>query len=101
MLYSANICTVTKPNDMFEMVAVNKYPIFVECANDDDFFEMLKKDDINTFISNNLKTLFLFNNAKMCVRAINERTDEHYEFEFDIKDRFTFKKNINTNINIR
>lgn len=95
MLYSANICTVTKPNDMFEMVAVNRYPIFVECADDNDFYEMMKKDDINSFVSDNLKTLFLFNNAKMYVRAINEDTGEHREFEFDIKDRFIFTKNIN------
>lgn len=95
MLYSANICTVTKPNDMFEMVAVNRYPIFVECADDNDFYEMMKKDDINSFVSDNLKTLFLFNNAKMYVRAINEDTGEYREFEFDIKDRFVFTKNIN------
>lgn len=89
MLYAANICTVPKQNDLYTLVGVNVYPIFVDCPDDAAFFELLKNTEISDFVNTQLKTKYLFDNAKMFVRVINADTGEHREFDFDIKDKFT------------
>ncbi len=88
MLYAVNICTIPKQNEYYDVVAVNKFPIFIQCSGDDEFYKMLNNAEISTFIENQLKTDFLFDNAKIYVRSIDEETGDHKEFDFSVKEFF-------------
>lgn len=90
MVYCINIVTITKRGDMFDAVAVNKYPLCVSCDNYDEMLEVLHTDEVNTFISSNLKTLFLFNNAKLYIRAFDTETGNYEELQLSVPENYKF-----------
>ena len=68
--YAINLVTSTKTTDIYDKVAVNKFPIIVRCKTESELKDMLNSEQSNNFVKNMLRTQNLFNEAQWCIRSI-------------------------------
>lgn len=78
MIYALNIVTVTKSTDIYDAVAVNKYPLIIVCEqNELDTF--LKSEEMVTFCKSYIKSKNLYDHSKFYIRAIDDEHDTAVE----------------------
>ena len=73
MRYVVNLTVVTKSTDVYDRVAINKYPIWIESSSDEELMEMLNGEDMQNFVVNNVSEK-LFNTAVYYIRDENGRS---------------------------
>lgn len=76
-IYAINITTDTKNTDVYDKVAVNKFPIIAKCRDIDDLMLFLRNDDTTKFIKDNLKNQRLYDNAYYHIREISKHNIEN------------------------
>ena len=74
MIYTINIVTVTKSTDLYDAVAVNKFPMLIQC-DPDEFESILQQDSMVEFCKANIKSKNLYDHAKFYVRMIDDEND--------------------------
>lgn len=88
-IFAINIVTVTKNAELYDAVAVNKFPCCI-CADDEqEFYETLKTEQVITFVRESLKSKYLFDNAMLYVRMITDE-GEHKNITLSVREQFTF-----------
>lgn len=68
--YAVNITVDTKTTDLYDQVAINKYPIIVICDSEKELWEKLSSQDTSNWIRQNVKTQRLFDSAYYHIREI-------------------------------
>lgn len=68
--YAVNLTVDTKTTDLYDQVAINKYPIIVLCKDEQELWEKLSNQDTSNWIRTNVKTQRLFDSAYFHIREI-------------------------------
>ena len=74
MIYTLNIVTVTKSTDLYDAVAVNKYPLVMMCESE-EFETFLKSEQMQVFCKQCIKSKNLYDHAKFYIRVIDDNTE--------------------------
>lgn len=70
--YAVNLAVDTKTTDLYDQVAVNKYPIIVLCNDEKELWDKLSTNDTANWIRNNVRTKRLFDTAYFYIREIDD-----------------------------
>lgn len=70
-IYAVNLTVDTKTTDIYDKVAVNKYPVIVICENEEKLWEKLSSKDTSNWIRENIRNQKLFDSAFYHIREIN------------------------------
>lgn len=70
MIFAVNLTVDTKTTDLYDKVAVNKFPVIVICNNENELFEKLSADSTAKWIKENIRTKHLFDSAYFHIRGI-------------------------------
>lgn len=84
MIFAVNLTVDTKTTDLYDQVAINKYPIIVICNDEKELWEKLSADSTIKWIKENVRTKHLFNSAYFYIRGIKGIKD-HNVIEFNWK----------------
>ena len=68
--YAINLTVDTKTTDLYDQVAINKYPIIVLCKYEQELWDKLSSEDTIFWIKNNVRTQRLFDSAYFYIREI-------------------------------
>lgn len=70
-LYAINLTVDTKTTDLYDQVAVNKYPIIAMCKDENELWTKLSSQDTSNWIRQNVRTQRLFDSAYYHIREIS------------------------------
>lgn len=70
--YAVNITVDTKTTDLYDQVAVNKYPIIVICNDEQELWDKLTSQEASNWIRQNVKTQRLFDSSYYHIREITD-----------------------------
>lgn len=73
--YAVNLTVDTKTTDLYDQVAINKYPIIVICKDENELWEKLSSQDVVNWVRQNVRTQRLFNTAYYYIREISDYDD--------------------------
>lgn len=68
--FTINIVTATKTKELYELVAVNEYPIVVHCSSEERLQEILRGEKFVSQIKKELKTKTLYDQGMYYIREI-------------------------------
>ena len=68
--YAINLVVNTKNTDIYDRVALNKFPIIVRCKTEAELKDILAKDSTKDFIREHIKSKKVFDSAKWNIRSI-------------------------------
>lgn len=71
MIFAINLTVDTKTTDLYDQVAVNKYPIIVICNDEKELWEKLSSSSTISWVRKNVRTNKLFDSAYFYIRGIN------------------------------
>ena len=60
-IYAVNLTVDTKTTDLYDKVAVNKYPVIVICKDENELKEKLSSDTTKGWIKTNIRTKHMEN----------------------------------------
>ena len=85
--YAVNITVDTKTTDLYDQVAVNKYPIIVICNDEQELWDKLTSQEASNWIRQNVKTQRLFDSSYYHIREIadNDVIDSCWKVDSLIK----------------
>ena len=69
--YAVNLTVDTKTTDLYDQVAINKYPIIVLCKDDQELWDKLSLQETANWIRSNVRTQRLFDTAYFHIREIS------------------------------
>lgn len=69
--YAVNLTVDTKTTDIYDQVAVNKYPIIVLCKDEEELWDKLSHTNTINWIKQNVRTKRLFDTAFFHIREID------------------------------
>ena len=69
--YAVNLTVDTKTTDLYDQVAINKYPIIVLCKDDQELWDKLSLQETAKWIRSNVRTQRLFDTAYFHIREIS------------------------------
>ena len=70
--YVVNLVVDTKNTDIYDKVALNKFPIIIKCKTEAELKDILTQDIAQQFLQNNIKSQRVFDTAEWFVRCIYE-----------------------------
>lgn len=77
MIYAVNLTVDTKTTDLYDKVAVNKFPVIVICNDEQELWEKLSSDHTGQWIKENIRTKRLFETAYFYIRGVeNDKVSE-------------------------
>jgi hypothetical protein len=83
--YAINLVTSTKSTDIYDKVAVNKFPIIVRCKTESELKDILNTEQSNEFVKNMIRTQKLFDESQWRIRSIYPDGKVH-ELIWEVKD---------------
>ena len=88
--YVINICVDTKTTDIYDKVAVNKFPIIILAKNETNLIEMLKGESVQEFVRSHISK-HLYENAAYYIRFVeqNKTTKEENNLILRVRDYTT------------
>ena len=91
--YVVNICVDTKSTDIYDKVAINKFPIIISCE-DSKLKEVLNNMDIQNYIKTNVSKQ-LYNTAQFYIRVIDNNGiyGDEQSIIYNIKDIVSIEYN--------
>lgn len=69
-VYAVNLTVDTKTTDLYDQVAINKYPIIVICKDEQELWDKLSTQETSNWIRQNVRTKRLFDTAYYHIREI-------------------------------
>ena len=69
--YAVNLTVDTKTTDIYDQVAVNKYPIIVLCKDEQELWDKLSHTNTINWVKQNVRTKRLFDTAFFHIREID------------------------------
>lgn len=71
MIYTINLVVDTKVTDIYDKVALNKYPLVVFCNDINELKDILSNIDTINYVKNYIKSKKIFDNAQWYIRSID------------------------------
>lgn len=68
--YAINLVVDTKNTDIYDKVALNKFPIIVRCKTEAELKDMLASESTKEFIKEHIKSKKVFDSAMWNIRSI-------------------------------
>lgn len=68
--YAINLVVDTKNTDIYDKVALNKFPIIVRCKAEAELKDMLASESTKEFIKEHIKSKKVFDSAMWNIRSI-------------------------------
>ena len=68
--YTINLVVDTKNTDIYDKVALNKFPIIVRCKTEAELKDMLASESTKEFIKEHIKSKKVFDSAMWNIRSI-------------------------------
>ena len=68
--YAVNLVVDTKNTDIYDKVALNKFPIIVKCKTEAELKEILSQELAQKFIQDHIKSQRVFDTAEWFIRCI-------------------------------
>ena len=69
--YAVNLTVDTKTTDLYDQVAINKYPIIVLCKDEQELWDKLSLPETANWIRANVRTQRLFNSSYFHIREVD------------------------------
>ena len=69
--YAINLTVDTKTTDIYDKVAVNKYPVIVICKDEKELWEKLSTQDTKDWVRSNIRLQHLYESAYLHIREIS------------------------------
>lgn len=69
-IYAVNLVVDTKTNDIYDKVALNKFPIIVTCNTESDLKDILTDSNSENFIKEHIRSKRVYDTAEWRVRRI-------------------------------
>ena len=79
--FTINIVTATKTKELYELVAVNEYPIVVHCSSEERLREILRGEKFVSQIKKELKTKTLYDQGIYYIREILKDTVRDFTYK--------------------
>jgi hypothetical protein len=70
--YAVNLVVDTKNTDIYDKVALNKFPIIIKCKTESELKDILSQELAQKFIQDHIKSQRVFDSAEWFVRCIYE-----------------------------
>ena len=70
--YEVNLVVDTKNTDIYDKVALNKFPIIIKCKTEAELKDILTQEMAQKFIQDHIKSQRVFDSAEWFVRCIYE-----------------------------
>lgn len=70
-IYAVNLTVDTKTTDIYDKVAVNKYPVIVFCKDENELWEKLGCQHTKDWVRSNIRTKHLYDTAFFHIREIS------------------------------
>jgi hypothetical protein len=70
--YAVNLVVDTKNTDIYDKVALNKFPIIIKCKTEAELKEILSQELAQKFIQDHIKSQRVFDTAEWFIRCIYE-----------------------------
>ena len=71
-IYVVNLVVDTKNTDIYDKVALNKFPIIIKCKTEAELKEILSQELAQKFIQDHIKSQRVFDTAEWFIRCIYE-----------------------------
>lgn len=75
-IYAINLTVDTKTTDLYDQVAINKFPIIVICKDEQELWDKLSTEETCIWIKNNVRTQRLFNSAYFYIRELSKGIEQ-------------------------
>lgn len=83
MIYAVNLTVNTKTTDLYDKVAVNKFPVIVICSDEQELWDKLSSENTAKWIKENIRTKHLFESAYFHIRGV-ENDDKVSEIQWKV-----------------
>lgn len=84
MKYMINIGVNTKATDIYDQVAINKFPLVISCSDDNRLKEVLANDKLKNYIKENISK-YLYDEAKYYIVKMGPN-DQYEKLNWSLKD---------------
>jgi hypothetical protein len=74
-IYAVNLTVDTKTTDLYDKVAVNKYPVIVLCKDEKELWYKLSSEETKNWIKNNIRTKHIYESAFFHIREVSDIKD--------------------------
>jgi hypothetical protein len=71
MIYTINLVVDTKVTDIYDKVALNKYPMVIFCDDINELKDILSNINTINYVKNYIKSKKIFDNAQWYIRSID------------------------------
>lgn len=68
--YAVNLVVDTKNTDIYDKVALNKFPIIIKCKTEAELKDILSQELAQKFIQDHIKSQRVFDSAEWFIRCI-------------------------------
>lgn len=83
MIFAVNLTVDTKTTDLYDKVAVNKYPVIVICDDEKELCEKLSSESTAKWIKENIRIKRIFDTAYFHIRGIKDDDITEYCWKVD------------------
>lgn len=73
--YAINLVTDTKHTDIYDKVALNKFPIIVRCKTESELRDLISNEDTTNYVKNTIKNKRVFDAAYWMIRSVYQNGD--------------------------
>lgn len=70
-VYAVNLTVDTKTTDIYDKVAVNKFPVIVLCKDEQELWEKLNCQETKDWVRSNIRTKHLYDTAFLHIREVS------------------------------
>lgn len=84
MIFAVNLTVDTKTTDLYDKVAINKYPVIVICKDEKELKDKLSSSSTIKWIRENIRIQRVFDSAYFHIRGIKDLNDDNI-LEFNWK----------------
>lgn len=71
-IYAINLTVDTKTTDIYDQVAINKFPLIVICKDEQELWDKLSSEETALWIKQNVRTQRLFDSAYFYIRELEK-----------------------------
>lgn len=83
--YAVNLIVNTKNSELYDQVAISKFPIVIQCPTEAELKETLKSPSTIDYIKDKIKNKKLFDSAQWYIRSIYQDGSVH-EIIWNVKE---------------
>lgn len=81
--YAINLVVDTKNTDIYDKVALNKYPIIIRCKTEVELKNLLSSEDTTNYVKNLIRNKRAYDSAVWMIRSIY-KDGSVYELSWDV-----------------